>query len=55
MSEESATSPKRDALDKWTIRSMVDGGDRVAIGADFFGVGRGSVRTTFPSDHMPRK
>jgi ketosteroid isomerase-like protein len=27
---------------RWTIRSMVDGGDRLAIGADFFGVGRGS-------------
>jgi len=31
----------------WTIRSLVDGGDRLAIRADFFGVGRGSgVETT---------
>jgi ketosteroid isomerase-like protein len=32
---------------RWTIRSVVDGGDRLAIRADFFGVGRGSgVETT---------
>jgi ketosteroid isomerase-like protein len=32
---------------RWTIRSLVDGGDRLAIRADFFGVGRGSgVETT---------
>ena len=32
---------------RWDIRSIVDGGDRLAIRADFFGVGRGSgVETT---------
>jgi ketosteroid isomerase-like protein len=32
---------------RWTIRSIVDGGDRLAIRADFFGVGRRSgVETT---------
>jgi len=32
---------------KWTIRSVVDGGDRLAIRTDFFGVGRGSgIETT---------
>jgi len=32
---------------RWTIRSVVDGGDRLAVRADFFGVGRGSgVETT---------
>ena len=31
----------------WTIRALVDGGDRLAIRADFLGVGRGSgVSTT---------
>ena len=31
----------------WTIRAVVDGGDRLAIRADFLGVGRGSgVSTT---------
>jgi hypothetical protein len=32
---------------RWTVRSIVDGGDRLAIRADFFGAGRGSgVETT---------
>ncbi len=32
---------------RWRISSVVDGGDRLAIRADFFGVGRGSgVETT---------
>jgi SnoaL-like domain len=32
---------------RWTIRSVVDGGDRLAVRADFFGLGRGSgVETT---------
>jgi hypothetical protein len=32
---------------RWTIRSLVEGGEGLAIRADFFGVGRGSgVETT---------
>jgi hypothetical protein len=34
----------------WTIRSIVDGGDRVAIRANFLGVGRGSGVETSITD-----
>jgi hypothetical protein len=37
-----------DALEDWwwTIRSVVDGGDRLAVRADFVGYGRGSGAKT---------
>ncbi len=34
---------------RWTIRGLVDGGDRIAVRADFVGYGRGSgAQTTVP-------
>ena len=35
---------------RWTIRAVADGGDRIAIRADFVGIGRGSGVTTTIDD-----